>query len=580
MKRINIQTISVLLLSIMLVTSCGLKKMVKNYDTVRYEVTPNPLESHGGKIKVTVKGTIPEKYFHARAKVEFTPVLKYEGGSTTLKTITLKGEKAEGDGIVISKKTRSSFTYEDVVDYKPAMNKSELFVNAKAILKNKEVMLGEIKLADGVIYTSERVGKGETLALAPHGYEKETIISKKANIYFEQNLFNLNMNLPNNRKPENRAALEELRKFAQNGWVIRNVEINAWASPEGEESFNQNLSENRSKTAEKYMNDYFRDVRAQWRRDKKNFQENITMNLSAKGEDWQGFVAAVQASNITDKNAILNVVNAHTDVSKREQEIRNMAVIYKEIEDGILPALRRAEIIVYSYEPKKSDEKIAMLSTSSPDSLDNKEILYAATLTEDFNTKLTIYKNATLVFPEDWKSYNNAAYAALKLNKLDEAATYLEKAKTLAPNNGMVLNNLGVLAAWNKDFAKAETLYQQAQSAGTNVTYNFAPINIKKGEYAAALGNMSGKTCDYNLGLAQMLNGDNNTALATLECAPKNAETHYLLAVLGARMNNSTVLFDNLRKAIQEDAGLKKVAKEDREFIKFFNATEFENIVR
>ncbi|MDD3876595.1 MAG: tetratricopeptide repeat protein [Bacteroidales bacterium] len=580
MKRINVLTVAVILFSVALIAGCGLKKMVKKYETVRYEATPNPLETHGGKIRVSITGTIPEKYFHKKAKVEFTPVLRYAGGEVRLKTITLKGEKAEGDGIVISKKTRSTFTYEDIIDYNPLMNTSELFVTATAILKDKRAVLGEVKVADGVIYTSERVGRGENIILAQHPYEEEILVTRKASIYFEQNLHALNMNLPYNKRPESIAALNELKEFTKNGWVIKDVQIKAWASPEGEETYNRDLSDNRSKTAQKYMNDHFAAVRTAWTRARKEYQANIPINVTAMGEDWEGFKAAVASSTIADRNAILNVVNAHTDVARREQEIRNMAVIYREIEVGILPALRRAEIVVTSYEPRKTKEQIAMLSTTQPDSLKFDEIMYAATLTEDLNTKLTVYKNATLVFPQEWKAYNNAGYIALKLNKLDEAATYLEKANSLSPNNGTVLNNLGVLAAWNKDYARAESLYNQAQANGTNVTYNFAPINIKKGLYSAALGNMSGKTCDYNLGLAQLLNGDKNAALATLECAPRNAQTYYLLAVVGARMNNSTVLYDNLRKAVQEDSSLKSVAKGDREFIRFTTNTEFENIVR
>lgn len=572
---------AVLFLAAFMITGCGLKKMVKKYDTVKYETTPNPLETHGQKIKVSIKGNIPEKYFHKKAIVVFTPVLVYEGGTTQLKSITLKGEKAEGDGIVINKKTASSFTYEDVIDYIPAMNKSELVVNAKAKLKKKEVDLGQIKLADGVIYTSERIGKGETiLPKPPHGYEKEVIIAKTANIYFQQNMYNLNMNMPYNKLAESMTALDGLKAFLKNGWQIRNIEINAWASPEGEETFNQNLSDNRTKTAEKYLNTVIAQITKELKKEGKEFQANVEKNLMAKGEDWDGFVKSVSASAIPDKGAILNVVNAHTDKAKREQEIRNMAVIYKEIEDNILPALRRAEITVYCFEPKKTDEQIALLSTTAPDSLDNKELLYAATLTEDLNTQLKIYKNATLVFPEDWKGYYDASEVCIKLNMIDEAATYLQKANTLSPNNAAVLNSMGVLAAWNKDYAQAETYYQQAQSAGANVSYNLAPINIHKGEYGSALGNMSSKTCDYNLGLAQLLNGDNDAALKTLECAEKNASTFYLLAVVGARMNNVTILNDNLRKAVAADAALKNQAKDDAEFIKFTGNTEFQNIIR
>lgn len=581
MKRINILTIAVLLLSTFIVSSCGLKKMVKKYNTVKYETAPNPLESHGQKIKVSIKGTIPEKYFHKKAIVTFTPVLKYEGGSTTLKSITLKGEKAEGDGIVMNKKTSNTFTYEDVVNYVPAMNKSTLVVNAKAKLKKKEVELGEIKLADGVIYTSERIGKGETvLPIPPHGYEKEVIITKSANIFFQQNKSGLDFNQPYNKIPENIAALDNLKAFLQNGYKIRNIEVNAWASPEGEETLNQNLSDERAKTTQKYLNDFFAKITKELKKLNKTFQENISINLSAKGEDWDGFVKAVSNSAIADKGAILNVVNSQSDRAKREQEIRNMAVIYKEIEDGILPALRRAEITVYAYEPKKTDEQIALYSTTTPDSLDNKEILYAATLTQDDNTKLKIYKNATIVFPQDWRAYYSASTLSFKLNYLDEAATYLDKANALSPNNPAVLNSLGVLAAWAKDYTKAEQYYQEAQSAGASISYNFAPINIHKGEYSAALGNMTSKTCDYNLGLAQLMMGDKENALKSLECAEKDAATLYLLAIIGARTNNVDLLNNNLRKAVAADASLKIQAKDDAEFIKFYSNTEFQNIVR
>jgi len=555
--------------------------MIKKYNTVKYETAPNPLETHGQKIKVTIKGSIPEKYFHKKAKIVFTPVLKYEGGSKTLKSITLKGEKAEGDGIVMKSKTSNTFSYDDVIDYTPAMNKSQLVVNAKAILGKKEVELGNVKLADGVIYTSERIGKGETvLPNPPHGYEKEVIVSKAASIFFQQNLSALDMKQPYNKKDENVAALNTFNTFTQNGWKIRNIDINAWASPEGEETYNQNLSDNRAKTAQKYLNDEFAKLTKEWAKANKTFQPNITMNLSAKGEDWEGFVKAISASSITDKGAILNVVNSQTDRAKREQEIRNMAVIYKEIEVTILPALRRAEMTVFAYEPKKTDEQIALLSTTKPDSLDNKEILYAATLTQDLNTQLKIFKNATIVFPQDWRGYFSASSVCIKLKMADEAATYLAKANSLSPNNAAVLNSLGILAAWGKDYAKAEELYKSAQAAGGNVTYNFAPINIHKGEYAAALSNMTGKTCDYNLALAQLMSGDKDAALKTLECAEKDGAGFYLLAIVGARMNNTTILNDNLRKAVAADATLKTQAKDDAEFIKFYGDTEFQNIVR
>ena len=129
MKKNSLRLLSTLILVTILVSGCRLSKMVKKYNTVTYEVTPNPLEVHGDKVSVTVKGRIPAKYFNKKAAVYVQPVLKYESGTTALKPFYLKGEKAQGDGTVINYKNGGSFTYTDVIDYKPEMNKSELYAN-------------------------------------------------------------------------------------------------------------------------------------------------------------------------------------------------------------------------------------------------------------------------------------------------------------------------------------------------------------------------------------------------------------------------------------------------------------------
>lgn len=158
---------------VLLFTSCDIQKMAKKYDTVKYKTTPQVLETHGGKINVSVKGNIPPKYFGKKVVVDFTPVLKWDGGSYTCKSIKIGGEKSEGSDVKINKKGGGSFTWSDVITYQPEMNSSELVVNAKATKGKKTVEFGEVKLADGVIYTSTRIGRDEDLALAEHGYKKK-----------------------------------------------------------------------------------------------------------------------------------------------------------------------------------------------------------------------------------------------------------------------------------------------------------------------------------------------------------------------------------------------------------------------
>ena len=256
-----------------------------------------------------------------------------------------------------------------------------------------------------------------------------------------------------------------------------------------------------------------------------------------------------------------------------------MTLIYGEIEK-ILEPLRRAEITVHAYEPKRTHEEIATLATSNPAELDEKELLFAATLTDDLQTKLAIYRSAQELFPGNYKGFNNAAAILLELREAEQAAEYLERANQLAPGNGYVQNNLGVVAAWQYDDENALSLFRSARAQGISADYNIGTIQIKGGEYQAALSSFSGYTCLSNLALAQLMAGNQSAAANTLDCATECAHSAYLKAVIAARNNDTTALYSNLRKSIELNADMKARAAEDREFIQFFGESEFQNIVR
>jgi tetratricopeptide (TPR) repeat protein len=592
MRSISFKIVAALVVVATLLSGCDLKKMTKKYETVKYEVTPTVLETNGGKISVSIKGTIPAKYFGKKASVEFAPVLKYANGTTQLKSVTLQGEKVKGTGnsvTVIKKKSGGTFSYTDVIDYKPDMNKSELRVTAKATQKKKTATLGETKLADGVIYTSERIEKEGDIILADHNYQKETIITQSAEIFFAKNMTDLNLkNLPLNKDEANAAKLKSFVDFLQKEWKIKNIDIAAWASPEGEETNNQGLSDKRSKTADKYIKDQIKDiVRAKAKAKKEKVDEKKldadmpTSTLSANGEDWNGFLKSIGTSTMKDKDKVVNVVNSETDPTKKEKAINDMVVIYPEIEDVVLPPLRRSSITINYYEPKKTDQQMAMLATTMPDSLKKEELLYAATLTEDLNTKLKIYDAATRIYANDWKGYNNAGYVCIQLGKIDDAKSYLEKANTLNANNGAVINNLGVAAAYNKEYDNAKAYFETAQGLGITEGYNMGAYYIKKGDYTAAVSSYGTRTCTHNIALAQLLSGNSSAAATTLECAnPKSAAVYYLLAIVGARSGNTALIYENLPKAIAADAAYRDQARDDREFLKFNTSAEFLNAIK
>ncbi|MCX6235646.1 MAG: hypothetical protein NT175_13170 [Bacteroidetes bacterium] len=590
MRQFDLRVLAFLSIFIFFLSSCVTTKLPEAYKT-----TPPVLEMKGGKIDVSVQATIPPKSFNKKDKVEFTPVLKYAGQEKQLKTITLVGEKYKGEGDVIYKKAGGTIKYSDIIDYVPDMDVSELMVAPKLYKKGKNlVQLAEVKLADGVIHTSDFIMHDEDLLHADRKtcealkmdcseyYEKETLISKSGIIYFKVNMNNLDLKLPLNKDPKAAEQLKAFKDYIAQGWKIKSVNLDAWASPEGEETFNAGLSNRRAETGKKYFIDMIKEL-AKQKETKvtiKDPEKELQLTPVGHGEDWDGFVKAVEGSGIKEKNTILNVVRSQPDVNKREQEIRNMTLVYKEIADEILPALRRVMMKVTCYEPKKSDEEIARLATTNPSALTDKELLYAGTLTENLDTKLQIYKAYINLYPNDWKGLNNTAWAYLMQGKPGDAQPLLEKANQVKPNNPMIINNLGAVASKNKDFTKAETYYGQAKNLGVKEDYNMGIMLIPKGEFDKALTMMAGKKCNYNIALAKLIKGDNSGAEAELKCAPDNAQTFYLKAVLGARTDNTTMLYDNLGKAINADGAYKAMAIRDREFLKYFNEPNFQNAVK
>jgi tetratricopeptide (TPR) repeat protein len=595
MKAIKI--FSVLLISSAVVFSgCGLKKMVKKQNQVTYSVTPNPLETHGGKMTMEIKGTYPAKYFHKKANVTIVPFIKAEDGTTVnLQPIKLKGEKATGDGQTVFFKNGGSFSVSQTTDYKPAFAVCTLAGNASATLGKKDATFEEVFFGEGTIATSERLATnpklgykkdavgGAFLVFADHGYTGQQIATKTSMIYFEWNKDNLNWNVPLNKTDGNKQALKELMPFMDKYPEIIGVDIVGWASPEGELNRNQDLSSNRSKVAkdwfEKEYDKYIKEQAKATKTKAADLKKDIKFNLEDKGEDWDGFLAAMTASSIKEKDQIINVIRSQAARDQKQQQIRNMIAIYNEI-DNILPELRRA-IIKISCTDTKTDADIARLSSENPAELTLSELLYSASLTSDIRRKEAIYEAAIKLFPDDYRGYNDLACIKAFEGNMTEAKKLLEKAASLSPNNGIILNNEGVMAMMNKDYEDARQAFEASEKAGFSQAYNMAVLDMKKGDYAAASSKMANVKCDHNLALNQVLSKNYTGAKSTLECiTEKTADNYYLLAIVAARTNNESDVSKNLKEACTMDARFKVQAAKDMEFKKFKNNDGFKSAIK
>ncbi|MFQ5335799.1 MAG: tetratricopeptide repeat protein [Flavobacteriales bacterium] len=414
-------------------------------------------------------------------------------------------------------------------------------------------------MADGTVITPLLVQSDDRPILGKDQFRKVIPRSYNAEIHYL-------VNSPSVRSSELvdddiKGMKEFISAGVEKSYVWKNLSISAYASPEGEISLNANLADDRAKSASISIKSLLKRAKIE------AANEEAFYKLEGKGEDWEGFKSAMEKSSIQDKDLILKVLKMYSDPDKRESEIKNMAATYTEIADQILPPLRRSQIALNAEEMSKSDAEITRLANTAPDSLTVEELLYAATLTNDLNGKLDIYKKCQKTYANDWRGANNAGYILLMQNKVNDAEAEFKKADKLSANNAIVQNNLGVCARWKGDRRKAREYYNAASGAGSDVSYNLGIIDIMDGDYASAVSSF-GSQNTINSALAKLLNGDNEGAMSTLESAEDKdtAWGYYLKAVIAARMSNKDLVINSLKSAINKDGSLRDKAKRDLEF--------------
>ena len=532
-----------------------------------FTVTPQVLEAVGGKVPATINGKFPEKYFNKKAVVEVTPVLKWNGGEAKGQPATFQGEKVEGNDQTISYKMGGSYTMKTSFDYVPEMAKSELYLEFKATIGKKVVTIPAVKIADGVISTSELVNNtlgNANPALGEDAFQR--IIKEKhdANIMFLIQQANI-------RSSELKTAKEFNKEVANVNEAankkISNIEVSAYASPDGGVSLNTTLAENREGNTTKMLS-----------KDLKKAKIDAPIDAKYTAQDWEGFQELVSKSNIQDKELILRVLSMYQDPAQREQEIKNISSVYKTLADEILPQLRRSRLTLNYEIIGKSDEEIAKLASSNPSELNVEELLYAATLTNDPAKQEAIYTQATKQFPNDYRAFNNLGKLAYQAGNVDKAESYFKKAASVnaSPEVNM---NLGLISLIKGDKAAAETYFGKA--AGTKeLGESMGNLYIAQGQYERAV-NSFGDSKTNSAALAQILAKDYNKAKNTLANVERpDAYTDYLMAVLGARTNNSSMVTSSLKSAVAKDSSLAKKAATDLEFAKFFTNADFMNIIK
>ena len=540
-----------------LMTSCG--GGLKSLSADNFKVVPNPLETEGGEVQATINGMFPEQYMNRKAVVTVTPELRYtkNGIQQAVKgqSATFQGEKVMGNDQVISYLLGGHYTMKTAFPYETAMQQSDLYLTFDAKVGNKAVKVPAVKVATGVIATSELYHQTVVSAqpcVAPDAFQRITEQKQEANIKFLIQQAELRKSeLQSNSVQDFVKMLKEIARD-QEGLNLSNVEISAYASPDGGLKLNESLANKRQQNTESYVRQQLKNA---------NLEGGVSSEYTA--QDWEGFQELVKASNIQDKDVILRVLSMYQDPQEREQQIKNMSQGFRELADGILPELRRARMTINYEVIGRDDDQIFSQYKQDASKLSVEELIYAASIAETDAEREDILKTTARLYQKDARAYNNLGTLAMQQGKNDEAQRYFQQAQAVQqlPETSA---NLGLIALQQGDIQTAENLI--AKSAGAaGLAEALGNLHLAQGNYALAQQDF-GYRPSNSAALAQLLNKDYARAQQTLKNVKNpNGLTDYLAAIVQARQGNNDAAASFLRSALQKSPELKQYADKDLE---------------
>ncbi len=554
---------------VVLLGSCSSK--MKELRPEFFRVTPGVLEVVGSEVPVTIDGRFPAKYFNKKSVLTITPVLKYEGGEALAEPVTFQGEKVRGNDQVVSYDNGGSFRMRMNFDYIPAMEDAELYLRFVVNKGKKTYTLPEVKIADGCIATSQlyrQTAATANIAIGEDAFQRVIKQVKEANIMFLIQQTNLRASELNTEDmQELTASIIDVAEDYENK-VLDNIEISAYASPDGEYGLNRSIATGREENAARYMRGQLQDA---------DLSGDIDCEYTA--EDWEGFKELVANSNLPDKELILRVLSMYDDPEEREQQIKNISSVYSELADEVLPKLRRARITLNYQLIGRSDAQITEQYAADPSVLSLEEILYSSILTDDNDEKAGIFNTAIRLHPTDYRAYNNLGVMAYNRGDYSTAARYFSQASNIDNSAPEVKVNLGYMELLEGNVSAAESFITMGADAkaGEEALGN---LYIAQGDYGRAASLLEDTNTNSAL-LAQLLNKNYRAARRTLEKIKNpDATTYYIQAILGARTQNVAFVYDGLRNAISLDPALATKAAGDLEFTKYTNDDTFQSIIR
>ena len=603
---------------VILNSGCALNTMLKKAQQQKLSLEPSPLELHGDSVRFSFAAELPPnmlkkgKAYNLNFNYKYSDQKMPVGG---LRFNYLDFPEQKKIGPKLSKKF--AFPYKS-----SSMDKGELLLQGSASNQNDKAKLSpEVSYAKGLILTSQLVQDDYTSVMAGHGYNPlPEYYPITVNFYFDQGSAVLKVKgMEDNKKgkkakkktkkdakesrPANQQALDAY--IASNN-ATKTVTITGMHSPEGREVKNTELSDQRAKAIEAYYRAMMKKLNYGSKADSIEF---VTKALVQNWAPLKDTLRTDTSLTADEKKSVTDVLDGAGTYVEQEAALEKLACFPKLL-FTIYPKLRLGQTEILTLKAKKSEAELSVMAKSIAegsakpgDTLTDKELAYAATLTPILAEKEAIYLAATKK-NDSWQSHNNLGATRLEMAKkvldgsertkmVDKAITNLEISRARM-ETAEVYANLATAYLMKADWNKIDEIYTSSQKVAGNSEAKRITNTVKgiiesrRGNYPAAMNlyanGLEEAGAIYNKGLTQVLKKEWAAGYASLEelagTGSKNPMVYYVQAIAAARQNKESDMTAKLRKAFSLDSNLKTKAVSDLEFLNYQNKPSFQDALK
>lgn len=602
--------------TLLLLQGCALNTMLKKAQQQKLTIDPSPLEVHGDSVRFNFTAELPVKMLKKGKAYSLNFTYKYSDqrlpvGTMKFNYLDFPEQKTQAPKL----SRRYAFAYKS-----GSMDKGDLILQGAASNQNDKAKTSpEVNYAKGLVLTSRLIQEDYPTVMAPHGYNPlPEYYPVTVNFYFDQGSAQLKVKGAGEEagkgkkkkkaakgkeasKPANQMALDA---YIASRNATKTVTITGMHSPEGREVKNSELSDLRARAIEKY----YRSMMARLNYGKK--ADSIEFITKALVQNWEPLKDTLRTdTSLTEdeKKEVLGVLSGPGTYVEQEAALEKLSCFPKLLL-RVYPKLRLGQTEILTLKPKKTDAQISLLARTlseggtPADTLSDRELGYAATLTPILTEKEAIYLAATKK-NDSWQAHNNLGAVRLEMAKKatgDQRKTLISKAITnleiarARMETPEVYSNLASAYLMQGETAKIDEIHSRSQNLSGNpegkrvINSLKGIVDARRGNYASALSMFANGVDEpfsvYNKGLTQVLKKDWAAGYATLEelaaTGSKMAMVYYVQAIAAARQGKENEMGTKLKKAVTLDAALKTRAVGDLEFLNYYSRPAFTDALK